>query len=512
MNQAPMSPTPDGATSATRGLVRGLSRLDAFSIVVGTVIGTGIFLKTAVMAQELGSAGWVLAAWAAAGVLSLAGALTYAELGAMFPEAGGEYVYLREAWGRVPAYLYGWARFWIGTPASIAAYAVGAATFLATVVQQINNNTGRVATAIVFIAVFTALNCTRVQVSGRTQSLLTIVKIVLVLGLIGGVFLLGKPAPGGLRDTGLFGTPSTMPAADGALAAGSGAPALSDQEPAQPSRGADSSERPFVPITATAFAAAMIAALWAFDGWNNLPMVAGEVKEPQRNVPFALGVGTLVILAIYAMANLAYFWALPFEEIVTSSSTAYPDAPPVATKAVGTFLGERAAMLFPLAFVFCALGAMNGSILTGARVPFALAADGLFPRSLAHLGQRSSSPIVAVIVTGAWSVILALWGTFDRLTDMVVFSSWIFYGMNSLAVLKLRKTRPDVARPYKTPLMPLLPLVFFAMTLWLLGLTLYKTPKDSGLGLLIILLALPLIPLFWQKPRQTGASEVINSR
>ncbi|HUJ60525.1 MAG TPA: amino acid permease, partial [Kofleriaceae bacterium] len=366
-----------------QGLVRGLGPWAAGSLVVGTIIGTGVFLKTARMTQLGGSAPWVLAAWVIAGALSLAGALTYAELGAMFPEAGGEYVYLREGWGRGMAFLYGWTRFWIGTPGSIAAYAVGAATFLDPLMPWDQR-----AVAVAAIAVFTAASCLRVRTGGGLQAVLTALKVLLIAGL-----------------------------AIGALATPRGSFAHFTERTGAPS--------------ASAFGAMLLAALWAYDGWNNLPMAAGEVRDPAKNLPRALALGSLAVLAIYLAVNAGYFHALPLADIVSSYSDAHPGAPPVAAKAAALFLGDTAQLVLAGAMAISALSAMNGAMLTGARVPYAVARDRMAPRALARLAPGARVPRTAVIVQGVWASVLALSGKFDELTDAVIFASWLFYALNA---------------------------------------------------------------------------------
>ena len=424
------------------GLSRALGPWQAASLVVGTIIGTGVFLKTAIMTQLGGTGAWVLAAWAVAGVLSLAGALSYAELGAMFPEAGGEYVYLREGWGPGLGFLYGWTRFWIGTPGSIAAYAVGSAVFLGGVLPV---EPGNKAVAIAIIAVFTAINCLRVEAGGGVQTALTALKIALIAALAGGALL----APSGtwhhLAHAGAF------------------------------------------PVS-SAFGAMVLAALWAYDGWNNLPMAAGEVRDPARNLPRALVGGALAVIAIYAAVNIGYFHALPAAEVARSSSNAYPSAPPVAAKVASAFLGGTAQALLAVAMAISAISAMNGAILTGARVPFALARDGLAPRALAKLAPGARVPRTAVIVQGAWASVLAMSGRFDQLTDAVVFASWLFYALNAGSLLMLRRRAPDHARPFRVPGFPVVPLVFVALASLLLVDSLWTAPRESLFGVVVMAL------------------------
>ncbi|NJM91106.1 MAG: amino acid permease [Myxococcales bacterium] len=432
-------------------LSRSLGLWASMGIVVGTIIGTGVFLKTAVMAQQAGSAQWVLIAWGLAGVLSLAGALTYAELGAMFPNAGGEYVYLRQAYGPYAGYLFGWTRFWIGTPGSIAAYAVGSATFLADALP-IAQLGGIKVVALILIAVFTLLGCLKVHTGGTLAVLLTALKVVLILALGVAAFVL--PPNGAWQN--LAGS------ADGTASF----PGMS------------------------AFGLTIISALWAYDGWNNLPMAAGEVSNPQRTMPRALIFGTLGVLAVYALINVAYFYALPFAEVVTANSARFEDAPSLATKVASTFLGPLAGGALAFAMTVSALSAMHGSILTGARVPYAIARDGLAPRWLADLSVKAV-PVKAVLIQGVCSVILTLTGSFDQLTNAVIFSSWVFYTLNAVGVVLLRRRRPELARPYRVPGFPVIPLLFALLSGLLLFNTVLSSTRDSLYGLLFMAISVP---------------------
>jgi APA family basic amino acid/polyamine antiporter len=445
--------------SDARSLDRGLGPWAAASITVGTIIGTGVFLKAAVMAQLGGSAAWVLAAWAVAGVLSLAGAMTYAELGGMYPDAGGEYVYLRRGYGPLMGYLYAWNRFWIATPGSIAAYAVGSATFLAPVLPA-SLGGGSVPLAIGIIVVFTLINCLNVRAGGRLQTVLTIMKVVMILAI-----------------------------AFGALFAPAGDWSRVTEAGAFPGYGA--------------FGALVLAALWAYDGWNNLPMAAGEIRNPERNLPRALVGGALGVLAIYAMVNLGYFHALPFGEVVTSSSTAYPDAPAVAQKVATQFVGGTAQAVLAIAMTVSAISAMNGSMLTGARVPYAVAKDGLAPAPLARLSS-ARIPATAVLVQGGLACIFALSARFDQLTDAVVFASWLFYALNAGTVLILRRRAPAAARPFRVPGYPVVPIVFIVLATLLLVNTIWTAPKPSALGLGMTALGALVYTIFYR--RKAGAA------
>jgi APA family basic amino acid/polyamine antiporter len=319
-------------------LVRGLDLGAATSLVVGTIIGTGVFLKTARMAQAVGTPELVLLAWVAAGLLSLAGALSYAELGAMLPQAGGEYVYLRAAYGDLPAFLFGWMRLAVGSAGSIASFAAAFATFLRGV-APVDSIFAQRTVSVGIILLFTAVNCLRVTIGGRVQAILTLAKVLAIGSIAIGVFFFSRTATWEhLR------APANAAAWCGF----------------------------------SAFGAAMLSALWAFDGWNNMPMAAGEVRDPGRNIPRALIGGMAIVLGVYGLINLAYCYALPIQEIAASSSTLFGAAPPVAFKAAATFLPRFGAQLVAFAALLSTIGALNGSILTGARITYAMSRDGLF--------------------------------------------------------------------------------------------------------------------------------------
>jgi len=468
--------------SASEGqLVRALNITDTTTLVVGTVIGTGVFMKTSVMAQQVGTPMLVLAAWVAAGLLSLAGALAYAELGALFPHAGGEYLYVRRAYGNAPAFLYGWMRFVVAATGSIAILGVGFATFLSAILpldsvwaERTFHFLGREVqwqfglkqiVAVSVILLFSAINCAGVAFGGRIQTVLTAAKVLGIAIIVGGVFL--------FSGTGTWSN----------LRTASGSPVWSGWK---------------------AFGAAMLAALWAYDGWNNMPMVAGEVKDPERNVPRALIIGMVIVMAIYCLANLSYFYALPLGEVITSNSTAYRDALPVATKAAQTFLGSVGGRFVSVAFMLSALGALNGSILSNARVPYAMARDGLFFRRLGELNSRSRVPVWSIVTQGIWASVLAVSGTFDQLTDYVIFASWIFYGLTTSSIFVLRRKMPEVPRPYRTLGYPIVPLCFVLVAAWLTINTLQTSPVESVSGLILIALGLPLYFYYRRQQRDYG--------
>jgi len=459
------------------GLVRGLTAFHTTALVVGIVIGTGVFLKTAVMTQDVGTPALVMAAWVAAGALSLAGALSYAELGAMLPAAGGEYVYLKKSYGDTAAFLFGWQRFIVAGSGSNASLASGFAIFLAAFLplnavwarreisllgQTIDWQFGpRQLVAVAAIVFLSVVNCFSVALGGKVQSALTVLKIGGIAFVVLGIFLFSGSADW-----------SHLRAAAGTRAWSGGA----------------------------AFGTAMLAALWAYDGWNNMPMAAGEVQEPGRTIPRALIGGMLVVMAIYCLSNLAYFYALPVEEVVTSNSTRYRAALPVASKAASTFLGEYGGKLVAVAFVVSAFGALNGAILSNARVPYAMARDRLFFSKMADLSERTHVPVWSLAVQAVWSSVLAVSGTYDQLTDSLLFASWIFYGLVTSSVFVLRRKMPDAPRPYRTLGYPVVPAIFVLVSAWLVVNTLIEKRIESVTGLVLVLAGLPLF--FWFRSKR----------
>jgi APA family basic amino acid/polyamine antiporter len=448
-------------------LVRGLTPLHAGALVVGTVIGTGIFLKAGIMSQTVGAPHWMLLAWVVAGILSFAGALVYAEIGSLFPRAGGEYVYLREAYGDLLGFLFGWMRFWVASPGSIAAYAVGGATFLgATGIPGIAGFRTRL--AIGFIAFFTGLACLSVRFGGRVQSFVTALKVVIIVGLTLAIFVF---------------TP-----------AGSWGHLV-------PHAGAGWRWPGFAP-----FGAAVLAALWAYDGWNNMPMVGGEIQNPQRSIPFSLIIGVGGVMLIYTLANIAYVYALPFGELLSANSKLHPDGLPAATKAAAGFLGASGTMLLSAAFFISAMGALNGSILTSSRIPYAMATENMMPRFLAAVHPRTRVPVRAALIQGGWAAVLAVSGTFDQITDYVVFAGWVFYGLAAVSLVVFRLRIPDAPRGYRAPAYPWLPLLFAVVAAALLVNTLITSPRESLTGLAFIASGVPVF--FWM--RRGGKATVGN--
>lgn len=442
-------------------LVRGLGLIAAVSVIIGNVIGTGVFLKARVMTCNVGSPEWVIAAWIAAGLLSLAGALTYAELTAMKPQAGGEYIFLRDAYGRTSSFLFGWMQMFIAKPGSQAAasmaFAIGLNDFLDKKLEQtlttldISGTTFEITTlqlvALMGIIIFTTLNCATVSLSGQIATVLTGVKIGLILfvGLGAFIWVTGDFAHFSMMNTGgtCEGVADTVKF---------GAPGYS-----------------FL----GGFGAAMLGALWGYDGWNNLTFVAGEVKDPNRNIPLAIIGSAILVIVLYVFVHIGYFYVLDPTTIASVSASSS-----VAKVVVSMFFGGNlaslatgaAVALFTIGLMKSSLGTLHTSILSGSRVPYAMARDGLMFEPLGRL-SINHVPVPAILMQGVWASLLALSGSFDTLTDYVVFGSWIFYALVTSSIFVFRRKYPDMERPYKAFGYPVVPIVFLFVAGWLLYIT-----------------------------------------
>jgi basic amino acid/polyamine antiporter, APA family len=431
-------------------LPRELGLLDATAIVVGTVIGSAIFLVPSAVARSLPSAGLILLMWSLTGVLSFFGALAYAELGAMLPATGGEYVYLREAYGPLAGFLSGWSLFLVIRSGAIATLAAGFSIYLSYFIPL--SVAGAKAVSVLLIAVLTVVNYRGVRLGVRVQHLFTWLKLVGIAVIIVSAFL----ARGHIE------------------AAGSVSPAA---------------------FSWTGFGAAMIAGLWAYEGWNSISFVAGEVKRPERNLLLALGLGTAALIAIYLAANLAYMRVLSVPAIAATDRVA-------ATTAVAT-MGPIGGTLVSLTILLSIIGASNGTIFTGSRISFAQARDGLFFKAVGEVHPRFHTPHLAIAVQGAWAAVMAMSGSYEKLFSYVIFAAWIFYGAAVLGVMVLRHKAPDLPRPYKMWGYPVTALAFVAVAFGFVVNTIVTKPGPSLIGLAIVASG---IPVFYIWRRNVGQS------
>jgi len=443
-------------------LRRDLGLWAAASIVVGTVIGSGIFLVPRTMIQRVGSVEMVFVVWIAGGLLSLAGALSYAELAAAMPEAGGEYVYLREAYGPLWGFLYSWTQMWVAKSGSIAAFATGFFLYFADFFPQLDRvfysipwplgpnggplefRYGQLAGMVLILAV-AWLNYFGAKLGGGVQTAVTALKIALIAVII---------------FAGLVFAPAHAPTPPSAA-----------------------------PLTLAGFVAALVAALWAYDGWNNVSMAASEVRQPQRNLPLALIGGTSLVIAIYLLANAAYFRVLLPGEVANGTR--------VAADMMGRIWSRGGAHAVSVAALISIFAALNGSLLSGARVPYAAAREGYFFKPLARVNPEHHTPGMSILVLSLWSCLLVLSGKYDDLFNLVIFASWILYAMTAAAVIVLRRKRPELYRPYRTVGYPVVPLLFITGGAILLGSTLVDRPRESFLGIGIAAAGLPFY-FYWK--------------
>jgi basic amino acid/polyamine antiporter, APA family len=450
-------------------LRRALGIWPALAIVVGTVIGSGIFRVPRELILDVGTVPMVFTAWIVGGVLSMAGALTYAELAAAMPGAGGEYVYLTEAYGPLWGFLYAWTQMWIGKSGSIATLATAFFEYTAHFIPEFERvwmtvgpfsiKYGQVF-ALALILVLGVVNYFGVRAGGEVQVFFTAVKVLLIVAVIlAGLFYSHPvgPAPPVATSAGIF----------------------------------------------SGFIAGLIAVLWAYDGWNNVGMVASEVKNPQRNLPIALIAGTGGVILLYLTINWAYFRVLTPADVGANKL--------VAAEMLNRIQGSAGAGAVSIAAMISIFAALNGSILTGARIPYAAARDGLFFRAAAGVHPVFRTPGASILILSAWSAVLVLSGKYDDLFDFVIFGSWILYAMATASVFVLRNKRPDLVRPYRTIGYPLVPMLFLAGATILEISTLWTKPKQSIAGIVLILLGLPFY-FYWRGRNRPAGKDVLPGR
>ena len=443
-------------------LSRDLGVSHATAIVVGTIIGSGIFLVPAEMMQAVGSAKLVYLAWVVGGLLSFFGALTYAELGAMKPQAGGEYVYVRDGYGPLAAFLYAWTWFVIAKPASIATVVTGLVRILGTfpvfsffsanvLISPLAVNWGQIF-AIAAAVLISFLNYLGIKRAGEFQLVFTLLKIAIILGIVVVCF---SPI-GNVPSRGWQNFATTFAGAKGGVAG---------------------------------FMAALVAALWAYDGWNDLNMVAGEVKRPERSIPIALIAGVAIVGVLYILVNAAVQYVLPAGAIAAS--------PRPASDAVALAMGRMGASIVSAGMALSMLVTLNGTIMSGARVPFAVARDGYFFRALAEVHPRFHTPSVAIAVQAIFSMLLLLLGAnFRQLFSLAIFAEWLFYMIAGSTIFIFRQREPQAARPYRIWGYPFVPIIFVAVAAALLCYTFKNDWPNSGYGVLVILTGIPVFAYF----------------
>jgi len=446
------------ARTPTLALRKELSLFDAVAVVVGTIIGSGIFLIPHSIALELHSLGTVLLVWVVGGILTLFGALSLAELASIFPGTGGLCTYLRHAYGRLPAFLYAWSLLLMIHSGSIAALAVGFGLYLGQVLSL--NALEQKAASVIVILVLTMTSCLGIRGGKLVQNLIAIAK---VSGLAIIIVVLGTK---GSLPLHLF--------------------------PVTPTSGVRT-------FSFTGFGIALVAALWAYEGWHVVSFVAGEMKRPQRDLPRSLLYGSATVMLIFVVANLGYYHVLSAGEIRESNA--------VAALAMRKSIGPFATSSVSLLILISILGSMNGLILTGPRVYYAMARDGIFPRLLGQVSKRCRTPFVALIVQGIWTAALAASGSYQQLFTDVIFTAWIFYGLAVAAVVVLRHTQPQLHRAFTVPGYPWLSLLFCLAAAGVILSTLIERPIRASLGLGLVATGVPVY-FFCNKFRTTTADEL----
>jgi len=454
-------------------LVRGLGLTAAMMIVAGSMIGSGIFRKPATMAGQLMSPELLIIVWIAAGIITFIGALTNAEIAGMIDATGGQYVYFRKMYGDFIAFLYGWSIFAVIQTGSQAAIAYVFAEYLGyffkypQLPQSFQDfsifmpfvgdihpflDFGTKAVAILCILFLTGVNYLGVVFGGIVQTIVTFIKIasIIILSLL--LFTFGQGSYANVYSG--FNIPAET-----------------------------------ITNIISVIGLALAGAFWAYDGWNNVTFVAGEVKNPQRNIPLALLYGTLIVIAVYILINIAFLYVLPIDEMSKS--------PLVAASAAERIFGVNGASIISIAVIISTFGALNGSILATARVQFAMARDRLFFSPLGKIHPKFGTPHVSLIIQGVWSCVLVLSGSFDTISDYVIFAAWLFYMLGAYGVFVLRKKMPEVNRPYRVWGYPYTPIIFIIFSFLFLVNSIISDTQDAAMGSILILSGLPIY-LYWK--------------
>jgi len=458
---SPATPVAGGDGDAGPALVRGLGAWDGALITIGSVLGTGIFITTADVARAVPHPGLVLGVWLVGGVLTVAGALTYAELGAMFPRAGGQYHFLKEAYGPLWGFLFGWAAFLVIMSGGIATLAVGFGEYLGAFVPffstshtllalplgswTLSLSGGQLAGALA-IVLLSAVNYVGLEAGAGVQNAVTVVKVGSILALAGAGLL--APAP------------------------------------VSPDFAAPLPPGPLLP----ALGVGMIAVLWTYDGWYNLTFSAGEMRDPERSLPRGLLFGTAAVVSLYLLVNLVYLRALPLEAMAATGR--------IGETAAGALFGTAGARLVSAAVLVSTFGCISSTILCCSRIYLPMAQDGLFFPALARVHARHRTPGASIVAQGAWAVALTLTGTYAQLYTYVVFAAVVFHTLTGAAVFVLRRTRPEAARPYRAWGYPWVPAAFILASLAMVANTLVERPVESLAGLGLVALGVPAY-LFW---------------
>ena len=458
--------------------VKAITRVDATALVVGSMIGSGIFIVSADIVRQVQSPGLLLLVWALSGIVTLLGAVTYGELAAMFPRAGGQYVYLRESISPLFGYLYGWTLFMVIQTATIAAVAVAFARFTAVFIPALTEDVflgGSIGGyqfglswqrlfAIASIVVLTWINLRGVKTAALIQTTLTAVKTAALIGLIGLGLTIGRNADAIAANFG----PGFWPAGGLSMA--------------------------LLPV----IGAAMVGALFSMDAWNNVGFAADELKQPERDLPFAMAVGVLVVVVLYLLANVAYLNVLPGSEIASAPQDR------VGAAALQRMFGQPGLYAMAAAIMISTFGCNNGLILSGARVYYAMARDGLFFESAGKLHPTYKTPAAGLIAQAVWTSVLCLSGTYSQLLDYIIFAAVLFYMITGFGLFRLRATRPDLPRPVRAPGYPWLPGLYLVLNALICINLLVKRPLYSWPGLVVVAIGIPVYFVWRSRLRVRG--------
>jgi len=435
-------------------LVRALGLISASNVVIGCTIGSGVFLVATDISKSVASPWAALSVWVVAGLLSLVGGLVFAELGAIFPAAGGQYVYIKEAFGPLPGFLYSWTWTLVILPGMMAAIAVGFAQFASGVWPMSQGQANVVAS--VAIAFLTLINLWGVKKGASLLDFLTSIKVLaLVAFAAAGLFFFGRAA---------------------------GSHPLSNPSSIQH-------------FTFSKYGVALIAAFWAYDGWNQLSQVAGEIKNPQRNVPLASFGGIVTVMVLYVACNLTYFRVLGADRIIATQS--------VGAETARMLWGSIGGRGIEFIMILSALGCLNGTLMAGARVTYAAAESGNFPTFLGYVHPRYKVPTGALVFQMIWAILLVWTGRYDQLYTYVISASFIFYGLTAASLIWLRRKLPRLERPYRLPFYPWLPLAYLLFTVAFVVNSFVERPRESLIGFGIVLVGIPAY-YFFTGPRMRG--------
>jgi basic amino acid/polyamine antiporter, APA family len=474
-------------SSAAPQFVQGMGLFSATAIVMGSMIGSGIFIVSAEMSRGLGSPALLIAAWLVTAVMTMIGALSYGELAAMMPKAGGQYVYLRESLGPLWGFLYGWTLFLVIQTGTIAAVGVAFG-------KDIGLNTANLA-AIVVITLLTLLNTMGVKMGSAVQNVFTSAKVLALAAVV----LVGMVAKNSVAIAANFGAGWHNFWAG----AGWGTPHAVQVGVGGPTA--------FVGVL-TVLAVMQVGSLFSSDSWNNVTFTAGEIRDPKRNIPLSLVIGTGVVLLLYVLCNFVYLSVLPMAGdpaagTIVGRGIQFASEDRVATAVMQQAFASSGAKLMAAVILISTFGCVNGLLMAGARVYYAMSRDGLFFKSVGKLSERSKTPVNSLWVQWVWTCLLCLSGSYGQLLDYVIFAVLVFYILTIAGLFVLRRTRPEAVRPYRAFGYPVLPGLYIVMALWICAVLLRYKPQYTWPGLMIVLLGIPVY-LVWKRMAVASVEEL----